>query len=217
MLSFEERVVRYMEWKGYRVDKGASEVNIVYVEGVDKSGAVNEDVLDYWNDRRLLIVWEMSKPRLLMNTLATTEPGYRATVSVQARWRGGAARIAFGQYTAWRMGYHKQNLSHPALVQCMAIPVCRDKNCDGKRTGDLVDSGIFGINQHGTSRSFSASLVGKWSEGCLVGKKWEEHLAFIRALERDWRYISDKHFVFTTTVINGDDLQRQFPLGARIT
>ena len=78
----------------------------------------------------------------------------------------------------------------------------RDRNRDGFRTGDLVRPG-FGINQHGTRPGFVGTLVGYFSEGCLVGKRWKEHLHFIETVKIDARYQATDRFAFDTTVISG--------------
>jgi hypothetical protein len=66
----------------------------------------------------------------------------------------GAARIAFGQYTAWQVGRHGTSDRHEALVQVVEVKVHRDLNKDMQRTGDTkgtaqadrTDTGLFGIN-----------------------------------------------------------------------
>lgn len=195
--------------RGYTVATRPGELNIVYIEGADANGKPNADKPDGWNDRRLLIGHgDDGRPEVLLNVAATTEPGLSATRSSGARARGGVARIAMGQFKAWRMGYHKGYLSHPALVQVMPIPVHRDYNRDSKRTGDRVHTGYFGINQHGTRANYRPNAVGMWSEGCLVGRIWAEHLSFIDILRLEPRFVVNPEFIFTTTVVDGDDFGR---------
>lgn len=118
--------------------------------------------------------------------------------------RQGAARIAFGQYRAWRMGMHGSGKTrHEALVQVNPITVCRDLNKDAIRTGDKLDTGLFGINQHHGGDSLS---IGRWSAGCLVGQSIRGHREFIGILKQDARYLSNPQYTFTTTVIPGDKL-----------
>lgn len=207
--NLANQVLLYMRSKGYEVATGLGEYNIVYLEGADPDGRHNADLPDGWNDRRLLIRTDADGTvRLALNTAATTEPGLAATKSTAARRRGGVARIAIGQHRAWRMGWHKNLITQPALVQCAPLPVHRDYNQDGKRTGDRLDVGLFGINQHGTRPGIVPGKVGRWSEGCMVGQIWQEHLAFIDLLHTDLRYQVDPQFVFTATVIDGDDFAR---------
>ena len=68
-------VVAAMERKGYQVDRGPGEVNIVYVEGMNPDGTANADEANKWNDLRLLIRFEGGAPRIIGEWSATTEPG----------------------------------------------------------------------------------------------------------------------------------------------
>ena len=126
-------VVAAMERKGYQVDRGPGEVNIVYVEGMNPDGTANADEANKWNDLRLLIRFEGGAPRIIGEWAATTEPGRYWTENPMSPL--GAARIEFGQYKSWQVGMHRNN--HEALVQTGGeVTVCRDLNKDGQRTGD---------------------------------------------------------------------------------
>lgn len=103
-------------------------------------------------------------------------------------------------YKSWSVGYHG---NHQALVQVAPIQVCRDFNKDFTRVGDSVDVGLFGVNQHWGG---DASVIGKWSAGCLVGQSIKGHQEFMKLVKQDARYEADKNYVFWTTVIAGDDL-----------
>lgn len=204
-----KRLLRYMWAKGYEIFTGPGELNIVYVEGMNPDGTQNVDAPDVWNDMRCVIAFAGDKPRLLLAQVATTEPGRAATFSGRAKNRGGIARIAFGQYKAWRIGFHntrKNGKNHQALVQVVPLPVHRDKNHDMKRTGDNIHIGYFGINQHSTRPGYTGGNVGTWSEGCLVGLLWDEHLRFVELLKTDPRYLADKDFIFTTAVLPGNEV-----------
>ncbi|MGI9161184.1 MAG: hypothetical protein ACR2K1_15665 [Saprospiraceae bacterium] len=196
-----------MSAKGYTIARNPGEVNIVYLEGANEDGAPNADLIDGWNDRRMVIVFDAQKtPVIAHNAQATTEPGLAATNSARAQQRGGVARIPFGQFAVWQMGFHKE-ISHPALVQRRNLKVHRDANRDGKRTGDALDWAI-GINQHSTRPTANPQRVGTWSEGCLVGRSWILHLEFIELCRRDPRYIENPMFFFPTTIIAGDDFAK---------
>lgn len=200
-----DKIVAYMAVKNYQINKNPGCCNIVYIEGVNEDGTPNKDLLDGWNDRRMVILFENGAPVIVHNVEATTEPGAAATFSKAAKQRGGVARIAFGQFFAWQMGYHKRSPHHPALVQAAPLPVHRDANQDGKRPRDPMFEGIFGINQHGTKPGAKITNVGTWSEGCLVGRDWAKHIEFITLLRQDPRYQKDQKYIWCTTVINGDD------------
>lgn len=201
------RIVAYMLAKGYTVATGPGEYNIVYLEGCNADGTPNRDEMDAWNDRRIVITSDYARECYVIahNAAATTEPGRYYTRNPMNR--KGVARIAFGQYTAWRPGTHK---GQPALVQVAPVPVHRDMNQNGIRdAADRIDHGIFGINQHGTRAGFKGRTIGQHSAGCAVGQIYDEHLQFIELVNRDSRLLADvKHFVITATFINGDDLYR---------
>lgn len=214
---FTERILEYMALKGYEVARNPGEINIVYVEGCDRDGKPNDDKADLWNDLRCVIRFnEAGVPNMVLCEPATTEPGHAPTYSTAAQKRGGVARIAFGQFRAWKCGFHKWNPDHPALIQCSNIPVHRDRDRNGKRTGDPVHIGLFGINQHGTSARYRGNLVGYFSEGCLVGKVWADHLMFMALCQADPRYRADAEFIFPTTIIAGDDLAKTCPIDAPV-
>jgi hypothetical protein len=193
-----------MESLGYEVFRSAGELNIVYVEGAELDGTPNSDEADRWNDLGLLIAFNAEGvPEIVHRAVCTTEPGYAATMAQRARLLGGVARVQLSQYRAcWQMGYHKGNPEHPALVQRAPMLVCRDRNRDGKRTGDALMP-ASGINQHGTRPGYLARLVGTWSEGCLVRLNWADHLDFIERLKTDPRYVADLTFLFSTAVLDG--------------
>lgn len=204
-----KRLLRYMRAKGYEIFTRPGELNIVYVEGMNPEGTQNVDAMDVWNDLRCVVDFVDDEPRLLIAHVATTEPGRAATFSTVAKSRGGVARIAFGQYAAWRMAFHnvrKNGKNHPALVQVMPLPVHRDKNRDMKRTGDNIHIGYFGINQHSTRPGYISGNVGTWSEGCLVGMLWDRHLEFIRLCRTDPRFVADPDFIFTSSVLPGNEV-----------
>jgi hypothetical protein len=202
------KIIKNIESEGQKLFKGINEYNIVYIEGYDPVlDKVNNDKFNEWNDVRLIFSYVGDKPQIDFMQIATTEPGLKATNNPSNKL--GVARIQLGQYTAWKMGYHKfakLGKQHPALVQSSNVPVCRDFDKDGFRTGDKIDIGMFGINQHSTKMGYNGTTVEDWSEGCLVGKNWSKHLRFLAILKKDARYVADNNFEFTTTIIDGTKL-----------
>lgn len=164
--------------------------NLVYIEGMNPDGSLNNDAHNYFNDLRLIV---RERGEIDGCWVATTEPGRYYTQNPMNK--GGAARIAFGNYKdAWAIGKHH---NQDALVQVGAITVHRDLNKDGFRVGDKLDTGnYFGINQHTTSNA--PTEVGRWSAGCCVGQSPVGHAKFMQMC-RDMgrRY-------FDTTIIAGD-------------
>ncbi|MEH2135400.1 peptidoglycan-binding protein [Nostoc sp.] len=195
--DFASKIAKYMLSQNYWIDE--NHANIVYVEGCDLDGTPNADTMNEWNDVRSLLVIKDSVPTIARSWKATTEPGLKYTM--QPLNPDGAFRIAFGQYKAWSVGWHK---THVALVQVGEIVGYRDRNKDGLRTGDLVVRGDdFGVDQH---HGYSMQHVDGASAGCLVGQSVEGHEEFMKLVKSDPRYQANSNYVFLTTVIPGDKL-----------
>jgi len=202
------RIVAAMERKGYSVDRGSGEINIVYVEGMNADGTPNINEANKWNDLRMVIRFDNGAPEIVSLWPATTEPGrYWVEHAAGERARElGPARIEFGQYKAWQVGKHHPNKpsGHEALIQTGGeVTVCRDLNKDGLRTGDKRDIGDFGINQHW---GYNLSEVDNASAGCLVGQSMDGHRAFMAIVKSDPRYKADHDHVFATAVLPATDV-----------
>lgn len=202
-LDLAEKIVRYMLSKNYKVAVGSKHYNIVYVEGMNIDGSINADTSNCFNDRRLVIQSLNATPKIIGNWEGTTEPGNHYTVNPMNP--SGAARIAFGQYEAWRVGMHGKSDRHEALVQVCDIKIHRDLNKDMRRTGDHTTTGLYGINQH-WGYDLPKVNIANASAGCLLGRTREGHREFMQLIKGDARYQRDRRFIFTTTVIAGDDL-----------
>ncbi|MDJ0511466.1 MAG: lysozyme [Crocosphaera sp.] len=204
------RIIKYMKTKGYQVSTQPKEYNIVYVEGMNPDGSLNDDRPNCFNDLRMVIEFSNGKPKIVGNWIATTEPGSKATLHGLAK---GAARIKFGQYKSWIIAWHpmpKSARSHEALYQQKPVTVHRDFNKDYQRTGDKLETGLFGINQH-WGWDQPVNNISNTSAGCLVGRTRKGHREFMAILKQDKRYRAKRNYVFYTTIIPGDDLNKQFP------
>lgn len=208
MNNLATRVADYMRHKKYLLFAGTEHYNIIYIEGMNANGSLNSDAPNCFNDRRIVLQTIGGIPRIIGNWEATTEPGSHYTYKPMNPL--GAARIKFGQYTAWRVGMHGTRDRHEALVQVAPVSVHRDFNKDFKRTGDRINTGIFGINQHwGYDLPFNN--ISTASAGCLVGRSQGGHKEFMNLVKSDVRYQKNRSFIFTTTIIPGDDLAVKFP------
>jgi hypothetical protein len=201
-MELANRVIKYMTAKNYVVFSGEKNYNIVYVEGMNEDGTLNDDAPNQFNDRRMIIEI-VDTPKIVNSWQATTEPGDYYTYNPMNP--GGAARIKFGQYQAWKVGTHGNSEPHEALVQFLSVTIWRDFNKDFKRTGDKLDTGVFGINQH-WGYDAPMSDIKNTSAGCLVGRRREGHREFMKLVKNDARYQRNENYVFYTTVIAGDDL-----------
>lgn len=206
--DFAGKIIKYMQLRNYWIARLPGFLNIVYVEGADGNGVPNADRRNEFNDRRTVIAIEDGKPKMKLNVLGSTEPGDYYTNNPMNPL--GAARIAFNQYKAWRVGTHNagKRSAHEALVQVGEITVHRDLDRNGFRTGDRLDVGAaFAINQHS---GFDAPLnnIGRSSAGCLVSRTTADHREFMRLIKTDPRYRKAvSGYRFLTTVIAGDDLR----------
>jgi hypothetical protein len=199
--ALARRILRFMRDKGYWIARSPNMFNIVYVEGVNFDGSLNPDTHNQWNDRRIVIrIAPGGQPQMVINHDATTEPG---TPSPSEEHPLGVARIAFGQYKSWQEGLHKGR--QLALVQTGPVRIFRDKNKDHFRNGDKVYVGKFGINQHSTNNI--PTQIGDYSVGCLVGRFYHEHLAFLTTVKQDVRFMLNTNYEFISTVIWGQSLQ----------
>ena len=208
MNNLANRVFCYMRLKNYMVADLGGLYNIVYIEGMNADGTPNSDAINCFNDRRLVMQVINGVPQIIGNWEATTEPGSHYTYKPMNP--GGAARIKFGQYTAWRVGMHGTSDRHEALAQVAPVSVHRDFNKDFFRTGDRIDTGLFGINQH-WGYDLGVNNIRTASAGCLVGRTRDGHREFMNLIKQDKRYKEDRSFIFTTTIIPGDELARIFP------
>jgi peptidoglycan hydrolase-like protein with peptidoglycan-binding domain len=201
------RIVKYMLLKKYQIFQGVREYNIVYVEGMNADGTLNNDPPNYFNDRRMVLQILDGIPAIIGNWESTTEPGYRYTERPMNP--EGAARIKFGQYRAWQVGIHGTSDRHEALVQTGGeITVYRDRNKDYQRVGDKEDTGYFAINQH-WGYDLPYNNVYYASAGCLVGRLRQGHREFMRLIKQDRRYQLNDRYVFYTTIIYGQDLMKE--------
>ena len=75
----------------------------------------------------------------------------------------------------WQLGFHQGKSDHRALVQTGGkVVVYRDNTKDNnyQLNESKVESGFFGINIHGSSKTGKSVVIGKWSAGCQVFSTW---------------------------------------------
>ena len=163
------RIIKYCQDKKYPW----KEFNVVYLEGVNINGILNDDAPDMFNDVRAVF----NRERCLDCWQGTSEPG-RWYTDFPMNWAG-AFRIAFGFHDrAWEIGVHGESDPHEALVQVEEVAGYRDYNRDMIRTGDQRVEGVFGINQH-WGYDLLPNSIGQASAGCLVGRTKFGHRQFM--------------------------------------
>jgi hypothetical protein len=164
-------------------------------------GTINDNTPNQFNDSRFVVTFIDGKPKLLGAWEATTEPSRYWTE--HPMMPKGPARIAFGKYTAWQIGFHHDNKDHEAWLQTAGkVTVCRDKNKDYKRDGDLQETDFFGINQH-HGYDLPRNDLGTSSAGCLVGRAIAGHREFMRITRSDPRFRADTRFAVSAIILDG--------------
>jgi hypothetical protein len=200
-----DTVLRYMVASNYWICRYPECKNIVYLEGVDPDGTLNDDRPNWFNDIRLVFWLDKNGELEWKAWEATTEPGGYWTVNpMNPR---GAARIKFGQYAAWRVGTHGGSTAgaHEALIQVKPISVHRDLNKDYIRTNDSIDTGLFGINHH-WGYDLPRDDIGKAGSGTLIGRTKEGHREFMQLIKTDPRYRAYNFYDFIATILPADQV-----------
>ncbi|MGL4240218.1 MAG: peptidoglycan-binding domain-containing protein, partial [Beijerinckiaceae bacterium] len=203
--SWIDNVIRFMSGAGYFICRHPQCWNIVYVEGMSADGAPNPDRPNAFNDLRIAFRIDDGGLPEVRAWDGTTEPGSFFTSNPENS--GGAARIAMRQFKSWSVGIHKAGTAseHEALVQSKTVTVHRDFNKDHMRTGDRLDRGVFGINQHWGGDA-APDDIGLHSAGCLVGRTKTGHRQFMALVRKDARYVVSKGYRFVAAIVPGDKL-----------
>ncbi|HEY9692411.1 MAG TPA: hypothetical protein V6D15_09410 [Oculatellaceae cyanobacterium] len=189
-------IINYAQQKKWVIRTGAKKYNIFYVRGMNPDGTLNDNKVNQFNDIRVVIEIVNNTPRIVGLWEATDAPG---THYIQNPMNsGGAAVIVPGQYHAWKIGFHKDNPNHPALVQTGgSVTVARN---------GIPYAGYFGINQHG-GYDYPRNDIKDASAGCLVGRSGKGQAKFINLLNQDADYVNDRNYTFYTGIISGKELK----------
>jgi hypothetical protein len=195
------KIVKAMQKNNYWVARHPNCVNIVYIEGMDPDGSVNDNRNNEFNDLRAVFrVQENGVPVVIDKWEATTEPSARWTK--KPMHPDGAFHIKFGQYKAWVRGKHH---THEALVQVGEIEGYRDPHKTFKRDLSHPVRGCFGVNQH-WGYDLPHDDMGNSSAGCLVGRSTKGHRKFMSIVLGDPRYKANPTYRFMTAVLPAGDV-----------
>ena len=190
-------VINYAQQKKWVIRTGARKYNIFYIRGMNPDGTLNDNKVNEFNDLRIVVEIINNNPRIVGLWEATDAPGtHYINNPINS---GGAAVIVTGrQYHAWKIGFHKDNPNHPALVQTGgSVTVARN---------GIPSTGYFGINQHG-GYDYPRNNIQDASAGCLVGRTRKGQTQFMNILNQDADYLNDRNYVFYTGFILGKDLK----------
>ena len=102
--SLAERVVACCEERGYRLDRGTGEINLIGIEGMDSDGTPNQDAPNVFNDLIGCLIFENGRARFKGLYVGTTEPSRYYTIQDPQSPKG-AARLEFGQQRCWQVGH----------------------------------------------------------------------------------------------------------------
>lgn len=199
------RLYAAMQRKGYPIAKGEGETNIIYVRGGNINGQPTGNRINEWSDTRFVLMFRNGQPYIAGAWKATIKPGLPAIRNPLGK--RGAAFIEDGYYEAWRLGIHQGIFGRRerGLVQVAPVNFRRDVNRDGNVSGEPVQNGMIGLNQHSGSNS---KEVDKTSYACLVAQSSEGHLEkFIPLLENDPRYKRNSQHMFGTAILSIGDVR----------
>lgn len=189
-LTNSSKIIKYCQTKGYPI----TDFNIIYIEGCNINGRLNDDEPNQFNDVRAVF----NKTKCLDCWQATCEPGSWYTHTPMNP--NGAFRIAFGFHKqAWEVGVHGNSEPHEALIQVNKVRGFRDYNQDFMRPGDEEVSGHYGINQH-WGYDMPPGNIGQASAGCLVGRSRFGHQQFMQFCKN-----SGKRY-FDTLILPGNEI-----------
>ncbi|OKH36524.1 hypothetical protein NIES2101_36955 [Calothrix sp. HK-06] len=199
------RLYAAMQRKGYPIAKGKGETNIIYVRGGDINGQPTGNRINEWSDARFVLMFRGGQPYIAGKWKATIKPGLPAIRNPLGK--RGAAFIEDGYYKAWRLGIHQGIFGRRerGLVQVAPVNFRRDVNRDGNVSGEPVQNGMIGLNQHSGSNNRE---VDKTSYACLVAQSSEGHLEeFVPLLENDPRYKTNSQHMFGTAILSIGNLR----------
>lgn len=196
------KIVKAMQRNNYWIARDPACVNIVYVEGMNPDGTINDNRNNVFNDLRIVFNIESSgRPAIKGMWEATTEPSRKWTLEPMNP--GGAFHIKFGQYKAWIKGWYH---THDALIQTGEIEGYRDPNKTFRRDLNYPVRGAdFGVHQH-WGYDLPHDDMGNSSAGCLVGRSTAGHKEFMSIVLQDPRYVANPTYRFITAVLPAGDL-----------
>jgi hypothetical protein len=179
-----DKLKRYVtsKWTYYIIPE---RLNIIGIRATNQNAGSFDDIL-----------CTMSNDLSYVNNYqVTVDPSDLALVNMKNTKGVAIAKANIFYKDIWSFGFHKQDKTHPALVQVNPITVIRDFNKDtilnynkiekftlvesNGKTTDYYDGnklvlreeiGLFGINCHRASSWKISEKIGLYSEGCTVHK-----------------------------------------------
>jgi hypothetical protein len=196
------KIVRAMQANEYWVARHPDCFNIVYIEGMNPDGSLNDNRNNVFNDLRMVVqVKANGVPVIVGKWAATTEPSRKWTLTPMDR--DGAFHIKFGQYKAWIPGWYH---THQALLQAGEIEGYRDPDKTFKRDFRHPVKGEFGVHHH-WGYDLPHDDMGGSSAGCLVGRSTDGHREFMAIVLSDPRHRANPTYRYMAAIMPAGDLQ----------
>lgn len=185
--------------EGYKIFTEPYKLNIVGLRSKEiKANTFNDEIHVFYYDHS-------GKP-IYTAFPATTDPGtYWLENPMVSK---GTAILKGGQYVdSYMMGFHKGDVTRPALVQRLPVTVLRDYDRDNALDFSTTreETGYFGINVHNPSGTIDKKEIGLDSAGCQVLAKNSDYLMFWQLIELHKKYHDNK---FTYTLIDFRDKRK---------
>jgi hypothetical protein len=197
------KMARAMQANNYWIARHPDCLNVLYIEGLNPDGSLNDNRNNVFNDLRVVLrVNADGVPEIVGKWEATTEPSRKFTL--EPLNPGGAFHIKFGQYKAWIKGWYH---THKALIQVGEIEGYRDPHKTFIRDFNYPVRGAdFGVHHHwGYDKPHDD--MGNSTAGCLVGRSTVGHREFMEAVLADPRYNANPAYRFVAAVMPAGDLQ----------
>ena len=183
------KLVRFMESKGYKVYDEIGVLNIVGMRTKDDGSVTNK-----FDDKIVVFFKNSNGNWQLIDYQVTTTPGFKPK---SKSLPNNVAILALGQYIdQYKLGLHQGRKDHKCLKY--AKSVVHRNNKDGSYNYKArTEEGRFGINIHRSSSKGSSENVYNWSEGCQVFKNINQFKQFITLCEKQVSIANKDTFTYT--------------------
>lgn len=185
----EPKIHDEMRKRSHRVFvNGDLNLNIIFVrQTLDTTNKFDDLHIVTWKENG--VWWEWIAP-------CTTKPGVKAVADPGNPV--GVARVKAGQFSS-AMTFGRHHDEYRCLVQCVPLPLWRDRNRDGTpdyEIAPVMQKAHIHIHKAGSS----STIVDHWSEGCLVDAKASDFAEFMKICDKSAEKYGDK---FTFSVLEG--------------
>jgi len=167
-------LMEYVKKNGGMVFDTPYFLNLFGIRDVANVDTFNDYLVAYWFDSNKAVHYKVYDK-------FTTDPGLYKALLDPINSKGCAILVEGWYRKLWKVGYHKSDMSHKALVQYSPCKVYRDgnKNKVLDRDPKSIQSGMFGINMHRCRTDRDVSSVQNFSQGCQVHQNYHMFQSFM--------------------------------------